>query len=249
MSAAIEPSGQRYALFIKPIEVELEKYINTSDYHPTNSQLAQFERNCALLKPAPDLASIPLTSRKRYTSAQSNIQKLYEELDADLFILCTLATPKTKLASFDSSWISKLSNWWNPTPTPSRLSGVALELYIASKIQTHDEPSQALEVLSNDTNDSGLLKTTQTQSQIVVNASLEGVANVFGENMSYAVRKITVPNDGAHVLKAAVTMEFPDFNLVDCVMMLEIIPDYVEHLVRDLFGIEVETADVQYIQP
>jgi hypothetical protein len=128
MSAAIDPSGQRYALFIKPIEVELEKYINTSDYYPTKSQLAQFERNCALLKPGPDLASMPLTSRKRNTSAQSNIQKMYEKLDADLFILCTIATPKTKLASFDSSWMSKLSNWWNRIPTPSRLSDVALEL-------------------------------------------------------------------------------------------------------------------------
>jgi hypothetical protein len=96
--------------------------------------------------------------------------------------------------------------------------------------------------LSNDTNDSGLLQTTQTQSQIVVNASLQGVADVFGKFMSYAVRKITVPSDGTHVLKAAVTMEFPDFNLVDCAMMLEISPDYVEHLVRDLFGIKMETV-------
>jgi hypothetical protein len=128
MSAAIDPSGQRYALFIKPIEVELEKYIKTSDYQPTKPQLAQFERNCALLKPGPDLASVPLTSRKRNRSAQSNIQKMYEELDADLFVLCTLATPKTKLASFDYRWISKLSNWWNRIPTPSRLSDVALAL-------------------------------------------------------------------------------------------------------------------------
>lgn len=70
--------------------------------------------------------------------------------------------------------------------------------------------------------------------------SWTGCTELIRSYYEYAVRKITIPSDGAHVLKAAVMMEFPDFNLVDCVTILEIILDYVELLVRDLFGIEVE---------
>jgi hypothetical protein len=79
-------------------------------------------------------------------------------------------------------------------------------------------------------------------NQTVINASLKGVANVFGEYMCRAIRRVTVQSDGIPSLKAAVTMEFPDFVLVDCVMMLEVCEREVERLVKDLFGIGVKSV-------
>jgi len=55
-------------------------------------------------------------------------------------------------------------------------------------------------------------------NQTVINASLKGVASVFGEYMCHAIRRVIVQSDE----KATVTMEFPDFVLVDCGMMLEV---------------------------
>jgi hypothetical protein len=79
-------------------------------------------------------------------------------------------------------------------------------------------------------------------NQTVINASLEGVANVFGEYMCRAIRRVTVQSDGIPSLKAAITMEFPEFAPVDCVMMLEVCEWEVERLVKDLFGIEVKSV-------
>jgi hypothetical protein len=59
-------------------------------------------------------------------------------------------------------------------------------------------------------------------NQTVINASLKGVANVFGEYMCRAIRRVTVQSDGIPSLKAAITMEFPEFAPVDCVIMLEV---------------------------
>ncbi|KAL5313253.1 hypothetical protein ACEPPN_018986 [Leptodophora sp. 'Broadleaf-Isolate-01'] len=70
-------------------------------------------------------------------------------------------------------------------------------------------------------------------------ASLEGVADVFGEYMCRAIRRVTAPSDGIPALKAAVTMQFPAFALHDCVIMLEVCEREVEHLVKYLFGINV----------
>jgi hypothetical protein len=47
---------------------------------------------------------------------------------------------------------------------------------------------------------------------------------------------------------AVVIMEFPAFVLVDCVMMLEICESEVECLVKDLFGITVQSVGgVRYL--
>ena len=54
-----------------------------------------------------------------------------------------------------------------------------------------------------------------------------------------AIRRVKVQSDGVVSTNAAVMMEFPDFALVDCVMMLEVCKDEVERLVTDLFGIDV----------
>ncbi|KAF2689921.1 hypothetical protein K458DRAFT_412779 [Lentithecium fluviatile CBS 122367] len=95
-------------------------------------------------------------------------------------------------------------------------------------------------------------------------ASLEGVADVFGEYMYRVIRRVTVFNDRHPTLKANVTIQFPGFALHDCVLMLEICEIVVEHLVKDLSGITVmsvigilskgsgsfqETAFILYVRP
>lgn len=78
-----------------------------------------------------------------------------------------------------------------------------------------------------------------TSEDTATSASLEGTASVFGEYMYGVVRRVTTSNGGMTTVKAAVTMQFPGFALHDCVMMLEICETEVEHLVKDLFGINV----------
>ncbi|KAF1963882.1 hypothetical protein BU23DRAFT_640222 [Bimuria novae-zelandiae CBS 107.79] len=73
-------------------------------------------------------------------------------------------------------------------------------------------------------------------------ASLEGVADVFGEYMCNAIRRVAVLSDGIPALKAGVTMQFPDLALHDCVMMLEVCESEVEHLVKGLFGVDVTSV-------
>lgn len=77
------------------------------------------------------------------------------------------------------------------------------------------------------------------RNQTVINASLEGVRNIFSEYIYRAIRRVPVQGDAMPLFKAAVTMEFPDFVLVDSVMMLEVREDEVERLVEDLFAIQV----------
>lgn len=70
-------------------------------------------------------------------------------------------------------------------------------------------------------------------------ASLEDVAEVFGEYMCYAIKKAQDISCSTESLQATVKMEFPTFALHDCVMMLEICEEEVEHLVKKLFGIDI----------
>lgn len=83
---------------------------------------------------------------------------------------------------------------------------------------------------------------TATKGNAATSASLEGVADVFGEYMCRAIRRVTASSDGIPALKAAVTMQFPVFALHDCVMMLEVYEREVEHLVKDLFGIDMTSV-------
>ncbi len=70
-------------------------------------------------------------------------------------------------------------------------------------------------------------------------ASLEGIADVFGEYMCSVIRRVAALSNGKPALRAAVTMQFPAFALHDCVIMLEICEGEVERLVKDLFGIDI----------
>ncbi|KAI7975633.1 hypothetical protein EIK77_003988 [Talaromyces pinophilus] len=81
-------------------------------------------------------------------------------------------------------------------------------------------------------------QTTLAHGNVIVNAPLEGVSKVFPEYWCRAIRRV---REGAS-WKAAITMQFPEFALVDCVMMLEVNANEVEHLVKSLFGIEMESV-------
>jgi hypothetical protein len=99
----------------------------------------------------------------------------------------------------------------------------------------NETPTENLETRSNNQNP------TATGNE-ATSASLEGVADVFGEYMCRAIRRVTAPSGGIPALKAAVTMQFPVFALHDCVMMLEVCEKEVEHLVKALFGIDMTSV-------
>jgi hypothetical protein len=101
--------------------------------------------------------------------------------------------------------------------------------------ETHSVPTEPEVSLANP-------DSTIRVNQTVINASLKGVANVFGEYMCWAVRRVTARSDGIPSLKATITVEFPGFAPVDCVMMLEVCEWEVECLVKDLFRIGVKSV-------
>ena len=79
-------------------------------------------------------------------------------------------------------------------------------------------------------------------------ASLQGIADVFNEYMHSAIRRVTVQNGRATSLKAAVTMNFPPWGLVDCLMSLEVHQSKVGYLAMALFNVRVESdGQVRYV--
>lgn len=52
----------------------------------------------------------------------------------------------------------------------------------------------------------------------MINASLKGVTTVFGEYIYRVIKRVIVQSDE----KATITIEFPNFVLVDYVIMLEV---------------------------
>lgn len=122
---SIEPTGREFALFFKPIDIELRKYEAEPSYEPSKSQIKNFQRSCVLLKECPILTTRPRATRIRIQSAHENVQKLYRELEPDLFILCTLTTSPTKISSLLPQWIARLHNWWNSVSKPPRLTEIA----------------------------------------------------------------------------------------------------------------------------
>lgn len=81
-------------------------------------------------------------------------------------------------------------------------------------------------------------QTAFSHRNVIVNAPLEGVSKVFPEYWCRAIRRVREGESW----KAAITMEFPKFALVDCVMMLEVNANEVEYLVKSLFGIAMESV-------
>lgn len=107
--------------------------------------------------------------------------------------------------------------------------------YPNSTLPPNEIPTENHELSSDNPN-------LTTTGNTATSASLEGVADVFGEYMCNAIRRVAVLSEGIPALKAAVTMEFPDLALHDCVMMLEICESEVERLVKDLFGVVVTSV-------
>lgn len=61
--------------------------------------------------------------------------------------------------------------------------------------------------------------------------------------MSYIIRRVTtMTNMGLSSWSIAIIMEFFDFMLVNCIMMLEVMEGEVEHFIKDLFNITVKTV-------
>lgn len=73
---------------------------------------------------------------------------------------------------------------------------------------------------------------------MITNASLQGIAKTFDPYMSGAIRKISHQNDT--VSTAAVTMAFPPWALLDCLMSLDVLPSKVQYLAMALFKVRVE---------
>lgn len=80
--------------------------------------------------------------------------------------------------------------------------------------------------------------TVTHENQTVFSASRQGVAKVFGEYMCRAI-----VCRGQNHEEALITMAFPIFELVDCVMTLEIRKSEVERLVKDLFGLDMVSVE------
>lgn len=77
-------------------------------------------------------------------------------------------------------------------------------------------------------------------------ASLQGIVEVFDQDIYSAIRKDVVQCDGT--LKAAVTMDFPSQGLVDCLMSLAVCQSNIQRLAMALFKLRVgSVGGVRYI--
>jgi hypothetical protein len=89
---------------------------------------------------------------------------------------------------------------------------------------------------------------TTAQEQLIEKASLQGIADVFDEYMCDAIRRDRVQSGGITFSKAAVTMDFPPWGLVDCLMSLVVHQSKVEYLAMALFKVRVESVgQVRYV--
>lgn len=84
--------------------------------------------------------------------------------------------------------------------------------------------------------------------QVLINASLEETTQLFPASLSDSIRRIPDPED-ADILVASVVMSFPGIpSGVQCQMTLDIVPNRVDNLARNLFGVQLEThAGLRYI--
>jgi hypothetical protein len=73
-------------------------------------------------------------------------------------------------------------------------------------------------------------------------ASLEGITEVFDECIRDEIRRVSIRNDGITSLKAAVTLDFPIWGLVDCLMSLDVRERNVERLAMALFNVQVKSV-------
>jgi hypothetical protein len=82
------------------------------------------------------------------------------------------------------------------------------------------------------------------EGQVYEEPILRRLPEVFEHYMCSAIRRIKVRNDdGMFPLKASVTMVFPPWALVDCLMSVDVDAMCVDHLAQALLGIRVESRE------
>ncbi|KAK6371752.1 hypothetical protein LTS17_008575 [Exophiala oligosperma] len=80
----------------------------------------------------------------------------------------------------------------------------------------------------------------EVTEEVFQNASLGGIAQVFDERICASIRRVTTTEDGC---KVAVTMTFPNWGLVGCLMSLDIGGPNVHWLASTLFGAKVGSVN------
>ena len=78
--------------------------------------------------------------------------------------------------------------------------------------------------------------------KVFVNASLQQAERLFPPDLFESIKRYPDPNN-KNIMVAAVSMSFPNEQLVPCKMSLEVAPNKVLHLARDLFHVRLEEAD------
>lgn len=204
------------------------------------------------------------STAQRWRTAQQKIKDI-NKIHSGLFIL--YACSHNNIEGLKNVRLSVIEPWWHSVNHPHSLLKWAETFCNTEGIKyfnhdtTLDKGTQNIDstAVSNAWNRSSIVESTRSELEsssfvpsdavkfrqstfphrnVIINAPLEGVPKVFPE---YWCRKIRKVREGAS-WKAAITMQFPEFALVDCVMMLEVDASEVEYLVKRLFGIEMETV-------
>ena len=80
------------------------------------------------------------------------------------------------------------------------------------------------------------------------NAPPQNLGQVFDPYMSSTIERVKVHTEGVTSIKAAVTMVFPSWALLDRLLSLDVDASKIEYLAMALFNIRVEVADnVRYL--
>ncbi|KAH8674388.1 hypothetical protein BGZ60DRAFT_513784 [Tricladium varicosporioides] len=86
------------------------------------------------------------------------------------------------------------------------------------------------------------------QHKVLEHASLQGIADVFNKYICDVIKGEIFHINGTTYLKAAITMTFPQWAILDCVMSLVIHESKVEDLAKALFNVQVVSErNVRYL--
>jgi hypothetical protein len=249
---------------LRALEKELEIFRTSPKHEPTKLQLLHLERNSSLLKGPRLQTGKSRASQDRAISAKNVIQKLYSDLDLDLFILCTLRFSTTELSSFMLDWVPGLKTFWNSVEKPQRFRDVVTKLCedfdldhapdeISCDVELATETSAGIyrqqDIGSNILDEAShnplrtldvLLNIHTSEQRVFENATIQGISETFERSICESIRLRAFESE----LRAAVTMIFPVLGgPVDCLMSLDIHEKDVARLAMTLFGTEVRWVD------
>lgn len=83
---------------------------------------------------------------------------------------------------------------------------------------------------------------TTSQGEALRYASMAGATAVFGERICDTFANVTTQR-GDKDMRASITMEFPEWGIVDCLLSMHICKSAVSPLAKELFGAEVAWLD------